>query len=331
MRWKKNCIVALAMTVLLLSVSACGKKSMDTAAVMNGGMYYEAGFDTQDMAAPAEGYYEYEKADMVSPSAAVNASAGSISSPGDVITGQKMIKTRTLRAETTDFENVVNMINAKVSELSGYVESSSLNGTGKGYNKRSITMSIRIPGENLDLFTEAVESSTTVLSSSGTVRDVTLDYVDMESHVKALRVEQEALMNLLGRAESLEDILILQTQLTQVRYEIESYESRLRSMDNLVTYSTVNLTLNEVERETPIVEELTFMEEVLTGLTDSLYNIGDWFRNKAIWLIVSLPYIVIWAVIILIIVFAARSIIVKRKKKKLAEKEPVREDEKEEE
>lgn len=328
MRWKKSCAVALA-AVFLLSACGSSKSAETTMDVAMNTAIYEAGIAPQEM---LDMDY-YGGSDVKLSESAVNTSSGGISSPVDGITAQKMIKTCTLRAETTDFDNVVDIIYAKVAELSGYVESSSLNGTGKGYDKRSITMSIRIPGESLDLFTQTVEGNTTVLSSSGNVKDVTLDYVDMESHVKALRVEQEALMKLLERAESLEDILILQSQLTQVRYEIESYESRLRSMDNLVTYSTVNLTLREVERETQIVEELTFMQEVLAGLTDNLYDIGDWFRNTAIWLIVSLPYIIIWAVIILIIVFVIRKIIKKKRKKKLAEAErdPAGETQKEEE
>ena len=68
-------------------------------------------------------------------------------------------------------------------------------------------------------------------------------YVDMQSHVKALRTEQNTLLELIEKADKLKDIIALQSQLTQVRYEIESYESQLRMYDNRVNYSTLNLTV----------------------------------------------------------------------------------------
>ena len=80
-----------------------------------------------------------------------------------------------------------------------------------------------------------------VTYSSESTEDVTLAYTDMQSHVAALRTEQETLLSMLGQAQSMEDILAIQTQLTQVRYEIESYESQLRVYDNQVDYSTVYL------------------------------------------------------------------------------------------
>jgi hypothetical protein len=234
--------------------------------------------------------------------------------------GQKLIRTENITAETTDFDNAVNAIKARVGELSGYIESSSTYGTGKGYNLRSVNMCVRIPEESLDLFMQTVGSSTLILSSSESTKDVTLDYVDMESHVKALRAEQEALMSLLEQAVSLDDIIRIQSQLTQVRYEIESYESSLRTMDNLVSYSTVNLTLSEVERETIIVEKKSFGQEVTAGLQSNLYSIIQWVRSAALWLIISLPYIAIWAVVILAVVLIGRKLVKKLRKKHAAEK-----------
>ena len=112
--------------------------------------------------------------------------------------------------------------------------------------------------------------------SSESTEDVTLAYTDMQSHVAALRTEQETLLSMLGQAQSMEDILAIQTQLTQVRYEIESYESQLRVYDNQVDYSTVYLDIREVARETS-AEGNSFGERVRTRVWR--YRLPGWVRD----------------------------------------------------
>ena len=70
----------------------------------------------------------------------------------------------------------------------------------------------------------------------------------LQSHKKALLAEQESLLSMMEQAESIEDIIAINEQLTDVRYQIESMESQLRTYDNQVDYSTVNLYIDEVER-----------------------------------------------------------------------------------
>lgn len=322
-KFGKRLFAGLMIGMLSLGLSACGASSDNGTTAANYG-YKSAGLQSsyaQDAAAE-EVFYDmdmmengYEVSEPVVN--AVGGTGNSVVSTAYGQTGQKLIRTKTINAETTEFDAALNVINAKVSELSGYIQSSSVSGTGKGYNMRSVNMTIRIPGENMDLFVQSVEGNVSILSSTESARDVTLSYVDMESHVKALRTEQEALMTLLQKAEELDDIIRIQSQLTQVRYEIESYESSLRTLDNQVNYSTVELTIREVVEETPILENRTFGEEVLNGLSRNLHGIGRWFRDMALWFLTSLPYLVIWAVVITVMVVIVRKIIKKRKAGKI--------------
>ena len=57
---------------------------------------------------------------------------------------------------------------------------------------------------------------------SESTEDVTLQYVDLQSHKKALLAEQESLLSMMEQAESIEDIIAINEQLTDVRYQIES-------------------------------------------------------------------------------------------------------------
>ena len=110
----------------------------------------------------------------------------------------------------------------------------------------------------------------------------------------------------------MEDIIAIESRLSEVRYELQSYESTLRTYDNQVNYSTVSIDINEVERETKVPEKRNFFEEIQYRLSDNFYSIGQGIREFTIWFISSLPYLVIWAVAIFIFVRLIRKIFWKK-------------------
>ena len=149
------------------------------------------------------------------------------------------------------------------------------------------------------------------------MEDVTLQYVDVKSHKESLQVEQARLLELLERAENLEDIITLENRLTSVRYQIESMESTLRTYDDLVDYSTVNLQITEVEVYTPVEEKKeTNWERMTNGFVESLIDVRDGFINFGIWFVVHIPYLLIWAVVITVILLIIKKLRKKGKGKK---------------
>lgn len=229
-------------------------------------------------------------------------------------TTQKLIKTVDLSMETKEFDDLLDHISQQVEELGGYVQSSNVSGSSyySTYRSRYAYLVLRIPVEKLDGFVTVVSGLGNVTNKNESVEDVTLQYVDVESHKQALQIEQERLMELLEQAESTEDIISIESRLSQVRYELQSYESTLRTWDNQVNYSTVNISIDEVERETKTVEKQSFLQEVRYRLSDNFYSIGQSLRSFAIWFLSSLPYLVIWAAVIILAVVVIRKIIRKK-------------------
>ena len=99
-------------------------------------------------------------------------------------------------------------------------------------------------------------------------------YSDIESRLKTLRMEQERLWELLAKADTTEAIILLEKRLTEVSSEIESSESRMRYLDNSVTYSTVNLSIDEVDIESPTQPE-TAWQQIQRGFTRNLISLMD--------------------------------------------------------
>ena len=146
--------------------------------------------------------------------------------------------------------------------------------------------------------------------------------MDTGSRRDALKVEQDRLLELLAQAENLEEILIIEDRLTDVRYELQSSERQLRSMDDKVTYSTVRLSVSEVAELTEItpVAEKSDWEKITEGFMENLKDVYRGFLDFIIWFLSSLPKLFVWAVVILIII-----LIVKSRKKKRAAKKAARE------
>ena len=132
---------------------------------------------------------------------------------------------------------------------------------------------------------------------SESTEDVTLQYVDLQSHKKALLAEQESLLSMMEQAESIEDIIAINEQLTDVRYQIESMESQLRTYDNQVDYSTVNLYIDEVERYTPGAAK-SAGARIAEGFSANIYRVGSFFKNFAIEFIILLPILIAIAIVL---------------------------------
>ncbi len=237
--------------------------------------------------APAEG--AADDADMDSGSTdSSGMSTGTVKSQN-----QKIIYTYNYTTETKEFDSFYEKVTAKTETLGGYVENSETNGSVSDGVNRYAHMTLRIPADKMEQLTSMLDEESNVTYRSRSSENVTLQYADMEIHVKALRTEQETLLRLLEKAEKLKDIIALQSQLTQVRYEIESYESQLRMYDNLIDYSTIYLDVYEVERTTSVTPvRASFFQEVSDRFSDNLYAVGQWLRSAAVWIISSLPMLV---------------------------------------
>ena len=292
----RNLLSALLVLLLLLSLTACGAgaPTQENAAADK---YYDA---------PAEGAPEFGRTET--------GSASATALPAD----RKLIRTIRMDAETEDLTALLDSLTARITELGGYVETKEqYNGSAySGYRRRNLSVTVRIPADKADEFVAQVGKNANVVSSSETVEDVTLQYVDTESQVKALETEQERLMELLAQAESLDDILLIEGRLTDVRYELERYASYLRTLENQISYATVYIDITEVTEYTPVVEEEpTAWERIVRGFGRSIRNIGKGVKEFFIGIIIISPYLVILGMIIatpLLIVFRGRG---KKKRK----------------
>ena len=297
---KKNKLLCMLLCFLLLTgiLTGCGAASK-TAASANGAVSYDAAMQEAAPEAMAAG--------------------NSLSDSGSDTTmvlpeNRKWIATVNLSAETEDLDAMTQALEEKISDLGGYVEDQTVyNGSAYANRRyRSASMTVRIPAEDVDKFTEEVAGISNVVSQEKNLEDITLQYVDTESRLTALETEQTRLLELLEQAETTADLLEIEARLSEVRYQLESATSQLRLYDNQVDYATIYLSIEEVQEYTP-VEEPTLWERISEGFVGSLKGLGSGAVDLLVWIIVSSPYLlVVGAGIALVVLLIRRS----RKNKK---------------
>ena len=270
--------LTLVLLMLLALLAGCGAKSSNTSAAMDYAVMEDAAAEVV----------------MTGNSLSDSSSAGSTALPES----RKWIITVDMTAETEDLDTLLTALDAKITELSGYVEDQSIyNGsTYSSRRYRSASLTVRIPAADVDQFTEKVQGIANVVRNNKSQEDVTLSYVATESRVKALQTEEARLLELMEQAESMSDLLEIEARLTDVRYELERYTSQLRTYDNQIDYATIYLSIEEVQEYTPVAEKTTW-ERIRDGFLSSLKGLGNTVVEIFVWVLVNLPYLAVYAAI----------------------------------
>ena len=297
----KKMLSLLLCLMLLMSLTACGGSAKNTSAM---------GVVREEAAAEAPAAMADNAASLK------GAQSGSAALPE----GRKWIITIDMNVETNDLENLMENLEKEISNKGGYVEDQNIH-NGSTYSSRryrSASLTIRIPDEKVDQFTSDIAGLANVVSQNLRREDITLKYVATSSRVTALETEEARLLELLAKAETMEDLLEIEARLTDVRYELENYASQLRLYDNQVDYATIYLYIDEVQEYTP-VEEPTFFERIKNTFSDSLEGLGDGIVNITVFLVGNSPYLLTVGILGFVIIKLAKrrgKLIPKKKTKK---------------
>lgn len=298
----------LALSLLLTACGATSGGSTDTAAAT-------------EVAESENGYGIYEEM----PQAAMDldtGTTGDTSGETQANTGGnhdqsevKMIYTAYLELEVLDFDAAAEDLNRQVEEAGGYCESSDLYNYG---NHRSAEYVIRVPSEQFQAFLDTCSAweNCYLRSRNIDMEDVGEVYFDTETRLATLRTKMERLQELLAQATEMEDIITIESAISETEYQIEQYTSSLNRYDSLINYSTIHISLVEVV-------DLTENEGsgLLTKLGQNLRwgaeNFLDALEELILWLAYNIIGILVLVIVVTVVVLAVHKLKNRRKGKKL--------------
>ncbi|AHJ98207.1 DUF4349 domain-containing protein [Hymenobacter swuensis] len=126
----------------------------------------------------------------------------------------------------------------------------------------------------------------TVESQEMTTEDVTAQHADVSARLRSKRALEQRYLALLGRASKVSDLLEIEEGMGKIREDIEATESRLRTLNHEVGFSTITLTYYQpLTRPTPDQPVLSFGSR----LVESFYSGWQWFIDLLLGLIAAWP------------------------------------------
>lgn len=218
----------------------------------------------------------------------------------------KLVYTGDLTIETTDFEDSAQALYDTVNQYEGYFSSSDVSSYSQNYRWGSYT--VRLPSEHYYAFQQALGELCHITRTSTTVEDISEVYYDTQGRLETQEIKLERLQSLLEQAENMEDIITIESAISDTQWQIDSLSGEMRHYDSIVDYATIEIYLDEVYQLSTVQEApKTFGERIGNGLTQGGENFVDGLED----LVVGLAYN--WAGILVIAVIVVAGLTVRRR------------------
>ena len=218
---------------------------------------------------------------------------------------QKLIRTAWLTLETTSFDESTQGLSALTAEYKGYFENSSIGNRGNHYRWADYT--IRIPSKHYEEFINQAGALCHETWRETSQEDISEAYYDTEGRLKTQQIKLERLQELLSKAENMEDIITIETAISDTEQAIDNLSGTLRNYDGKVDYATVHITLNEVYKLSN-VEQLpdSFTKRLTNAFSNGWTAFTDTIGDLTVSLVYNWIWLLVWVIVIIVVVRVLR-------------------------
>jgi large-conductance mechanosensitive channel len=317
----KKSLLLLASAGMLLSLYGCGSSSSSSS--------------SSDLSVPdIVGYTE--KSGAAADSAinsyadASSLSAGTANSQ-TAVTGEKIVYTGSVSIESLNYDDSAKALQADITKYNGIIESETENdGNTVWYTEgteqdksRTLYLSVRIPTESFQAFMDGTGDLGNVTSKSSNADNITKQYSDNSVEIEALKKEEDRLLAMMDQAKTIDEMVTVESRLSDVETELNQKQSYQSSMDTDVKYSTVQVTLNEVKKYSPAENKMQ-----TSGFWQSVKDTFTWAWSFLVWLLQRIVLTIIAflpvGIVAFVIYLAVRKIMKKNKAKKALKHAPAK-------
>jgi len=219
------------------------------------------------------------------------------------VTEQKIIKTASLAITVDDVDKSVNQISNEATLINGFVQNSSVRENEKG--QKYANLIIRVPVKDFDSLISKIKSYAKLVEREDVSgREVTEEYVDLQADLTHNQAVEAQYLELLKRAQKVEEIIAVREKLDQVQGEIERLKGRMRYLDNQTEMSTIAVSISsEAQINIPAEkwQPYVILKQAIKNLIVSLQGFVNFIIVAFFWLISIIPYLILLGIIFLII------------------------------
>lgn len=205
-----------------------------------------------------------------------------------------VIKTALMEMEAGrgDYARIREDAVAIASAAGGYVEGESSRRDDEGLTYATLTL--RVPADRFDAVVGEVSSLGEVVSTQVSTHDVSAEYVDLEGRLRHLQAEEAFYLSLIARAQTIQEMITIREHLDAIQLEKEQAQGRKDYLDQQVGFSTLTLSVHEVE---PEGEGKGFWHSA----GEAFKSFGRGLKALAVGFFYALPYLVVLAAIAVIV------------------------------
>jgi hypothetical protein len=161
--------------------------------------------------------------------------------PSAVTTDRQVIRTGFLSMRAEDVTKASFDVHALVKKRNGIISGEDVQSSG---DSTYANITAQIPAADLDAFIADVSKLGTVDSINITAQDVTSQTVDLDARIKALQTSVDRMTQLLAQATRIEDLLSIETQLSQRQAELDSLKAQRTWLGDQVAMSTITVSIS---------------------------------------------------------------------------------------
>ena len=282
--------IVLLVLVLLLVLSGCASQNKSAIYESAVSTSYESSSNSLDAILGSSGeYYSDNEFDYVE----------------EETVEQKKIKRGNISIEVEDISKSYEEIKSLVVSNEGYIHSMLEYSTSRD---SSISMVVKVKAANFEVLYDKVKEVGKVKEANMSSEDVTREYIDTKARIETLKVQEESLLNILSRADKVDDLLMVESELQRVREKIESSQGNLNYLENSINYSDLSISISMSKIPEKISEDMSIIEEIVFHIKDGL---GYWGN-----VLLNIIYITLWnlpLILVIVVVF----IVLKKNKSKI--------------
>lgn len=338
MRWRPAAAL-LAVTLVVCATGACSsaiRSSAGTADQAEGEGYWPDE-DLAQEAPPAPGAYLGGAAALATPAlypeisltatpglaatpepdAGGNAAGTAAEGAGAAAAIRKIIKDGTITLEVDDVQAALSRLDALAVQSGGYVIETSTDYSNPFWRRAFMRMAV--PVDQFEAAMQRIrEGAGKVLGEQASGVDVSQEFVDVQSQIANLEATQARVRQLLAEADTVEEALSVNAELTRIEGQLGQLKGRLQYLQQRSAYSTIAISLQEPEPEPTITPTPTATptptppdpwrpgdtaQAALGSMRLALRALGD----LLIWVVLgALPVLLVLALPVALVVWAIR-------------------------
>lgn len=206
----------------------------------------------------------------------------------------KIIYSGNISLYTDDYKSTFEKIGEYAGNIGGFVQDSSSSYVDKVQNTvvSSGYITIRVPAAKFEEAMKEIQKYGSPISTSTHSTNISRQYQDIKGQLDNLKIQEERLLEYLKKAEKIQDMLSIESELNRVRTEIDYKTTMIKNWDKEVAYSTIYVSIIEKKLATSTVK-LPFSDipsKIKQGFIVSINYLLNILAELIVWIFRFIPF-----------------------------------------